>query len=402
MHTAPLHGVLIVAAGRGSRAGAGLAKQYRHIGGEPVLRRTLLQFEREARIGLIQVVIHADNTKLYDRCIKGLTKLAPVVFGGAARQDSVRLGLEAMASHRPATVLIHDAARPFISADIICNVLDALDSHQGAMAALPVADTLKQVQDNFITATLPRENLWRAQTPQGFHFEAILKAHAKAARNGKTDLTDDAAVAEWAGLDVTVVMGSEQNIKLTTPEDIRMADDKLSGAMPQRSGASTDEFRTGSGYDVHGFTSGDHISLCGIEIAHEFALKGHSDADVAMHALTDALLGAIGEADIGAHFPPSDPQWKDAPSHQFLTHAADLVDQRGGRIVHTDITIICEAPKIGPHRQAMRRRLAQILKLDSSRISVKATTTEGLGFTGRREGIAAQAVATIRLPGSAG
>lgn len=397
MHPAPLHGVLIVAAGRGSRAGAGLAKQYRLIGGEPVLRRTLQQFVNAPAIGLIQVVIHPDDSELYEACIAGLPGLARPVFGGATRQASVRLGLEAMAAHHPASVLIHDAARPFVSGKIISNVLQALKTHDGALAALPVADTLKQVADGIITATQPRDNLWRAQTPQGFGFQAISDAHAKAAAAAQSDFTDDASIAEWAGLDVAVVMGSEQNIKLTTFEDIRMADEKLSGmaAGPDTSAA---EFRTGSGYDVHAFAAGDHVTLCGVEIAHGLGLKGHSDADVAMHALTDALLGAIAGDDIGAHFPPFDPKWKDAASHIFLSHAAQLVAKRGGVIIHADITIICETPKITPHRQAMRQRLADLLRLEPDRISVKATTTEGLGFTGRREGIAAQAMATVKLP----
>jgi len=391
MQPAPLHAVLIVAAGRGSRAGAGPAKQYRRIGGEPVLRRTLARFSGEPRIGAIQVVIHPDDTALYEASIEGLDKLCPPVFGGAARQDSVRLGLEALAPLGPAAVLIHDAARPFVSSRIIMEVLDALEAHDGALAALPVTDTLKQVADGHITATLPREHLWRAQTPQGFRFRPIRDAHAQAAKAGRDDFTDDAAVAEWAGLDVTVVMGSGANVKLTTSEDIRMADEQLNPA-------GAHEFRTGTGFDVHAFTAGSHVTLCGIDIPHTLGLKGHSDADVAMHALTDALLGALAEADIGAHFPPSDSQWKDAPSRRFLSHAADLIAARGGQITHVDVTIICEAPKIGPHREAMRSQLAEILGLEPGRVSVKATTTEGLGFAGRREGIAAQAAATLRLP----
>lgn len=392
MVAAPLHGVLIVAAGRGSRAGAGPAKQYRTIGGAPVLRRTVERFAAHPRIGLIQVVIHPDDAALYESCIAGLPKLLPPVHGGATRQASVRGGLEALRMHGPTTVSIHDAARPFVTDEIISNVLDALEAHEGVLAALPVADTLKQVTDGQITATLPRDNLWRAQTPQSFRFNAILTAHQQANEAGRDDFTDDAAVAEWAGLDVSVVMGSEANIKLTTAEDLAMADAKLGGAQ------TAHEFRTGTGYDVHAFAKGAHVTLCGIQIPHSCALKGHSDADVAMHALTDALLGAIGEADIGAHFPPGDAQWKNAPSHLFLARATELVAGRGGTITHADITIICEAPKIGPHREAMRKHLADLLGIAVGRVSVKATTTEGLGFTGRREGIAAQAAATVRLP----
>lgn len=398
MGAAPQNGVLVVAAGRGSRAGGALAKQYQPIGGQAVLRRTLEQFVSEERIGMIQVVIHPDDSELYENCTEGLGKLNPPVFGGETRQASVRLGLEALAAENPANVLIHDAARPFVTGDIICAVLDALEAHDGALAALPVADTLKQVADSRITATLPRDNLWRAQTPQGFRFQVIRKAHAKAAEAGKTDFTDDTAVAEWAGLDVAAVMGSEANIKLTTSEDMRMADDKLSGKTAAGSQTGTYEFRTGTGYDVHAFTAGSSVTLCGVEIPHSLGLKGHSDADVAMHALTDALLGAVCEGDIGAHFPPSDPQWKGAPSRTFLARAAELVARRGAAITHVDVTIICEAPKIGPHREAMRAKLSEVLELDKSRISVKATTTEGLGYTGRREGIAAQAAATVKLP----
>ena len=300
----------------------------------------------------------------------------------------MRNGLEALEAHAPDRVLIHDAVRPFVTADIIDRVLDALAHAPGAIAAVPVADTLKQAgPGQRIAATLERAGLWRAQTPQGFRFAEILAAHAAAAAAGKTDLTDDAAVAEWAGLPVALVMGAETNRKLTTAEDLAMAEP--TGIVP--------DVRTGQGFDVHRFAPGDHVWLCGVRIAHTHALEGHSDADVALHALTDALLGAIGAGDIGQHFPDTDPRWKGAASHLFLSEALRLVRAQGGSIGNVDVTILCEAPKIAPHREAMRRRIAEILGLDEARVSVKATTTEGLGFTGRREGIAALATATVVL-----
>jgi 2-C-methyl-D-erythritol 4-phosphate cytidylyltransferase / 2-C-methyl-D-erythritol 2,4-cyclodiphosphate synthase len=381
---------LIVAAGQGTRALSAVPKQYARIAGTPVLTRTLAVFLRHPCIATVQVVIGAGDADLYAEAIVGLgpDKLLAPVAGGATRQASVRNGLAALNSRAPERVLIHDAARPLVTPDIIDRVLAALAGAPGAIAAVPLADTLKRAApDGCIGSTLDRAGLWRAQTPQGFRFADILAAHAAAEAAGKTDLTDDAAVAELAGLRVVLVPGSQSNRKLTTPEDLAMAE-KLLGVA---------DVRTGQGFDVHRFTAGDHLWLCGVRIAHTHALEGHSDADVALHALTDALLGAIGAGDIGEHFPDTDPRWKGAPSHIFLSEAARLVRARGGHIGNVDVTILCEAPRIAPHREDMRRRVAEILAIDLSRASVKATTTEGLGFTGRREGIAALATATVLL-----
>ena len=312
--------------------------------------------------------------------------------GGVTRQASVLAGLEALAAQNPDRVLIHDAARPWVSADMIARVLAALDRQGGAIAAIPVVDTLKRDgADGFIAATIQRDGLWRAQTPQAFHFQPILDAHRHARAEDRTDFTDDAAIAEWAGLDVGLVLGSESNRKMTTAEDLAAAN--LPAAFP--------DIRTGSGFDVHRFTQGDHVMLCGVQVPHDHGLEAHSDGDVALHALTDALLGAIGAGDIGQHFPPTDPQWRRAESAVFVREAARLVRARGGRIGNIDITILCERPRIGPYREAMRARLAEILGLALDRTSVKATTTEKLGFTGRGEGLAVMATATVLLPPAA-
>ena len=317
-------------------------------------------------------------------------KLLDPVFGGAERQDSVRMGLESIDDQNPRQVLIHDAARPFIDGHTISRVIDALDTHDGAIAALPVHDTLKRSSgDNLIDTTISRDGLWRAQTPQGFHFDKILSAHRNAAGQ---KLTDDAAVAEASGLQVALIAGSPDNMKITQAQDFGMAETLLGRKAREM------EYRTGHGFDVHAFEDGSAVVLCGVEIAYEKKLKGHSDADAGMHALTDAIFGAISEGDIGDHFPPSDPQWKGAGSEIFLARARDLVAERGARITHCDVTLMCEEPKIGPHRDKMRAALADILEIEASRVSVKATTTEQLGFTGRREGIAAMATATVALP----
>ena len=391
---------IIVAAGRGVRAGAGGPKQYRLLAGEAVLAHTTRAFLSHPEVDVVRVIIHRDDQDLYEKALSELLrdpKLSPPTTGGAERQDSVRLGLESFAASPPDRVLIHDAARPFVDAATISRVIAGLDAFDGAIAALPVFDTIKKASlDNAslgdascIDETVPRERLWRAQTPQGFAFEAILKAHNAA--KGQT-LTDDAAVAEAAGLSVALVNGSPDNMKITQADDFGMAEILLGRK------TMAHEFRTGHGYDVHAFEEGDAVTLCGVEIAHERKLKGHSDADVGMHALTDAIFGALGEGDIGDHFPPSDPQWKGAPSYIFLEKARDLARAHDGAITHCDVTLVCETPKIGPHRTAMREALAKILQMDASRISVKATTSEELGFTGRREGIAALATATVRLP----
>jgi 2-C-methyl-D-erythritol 4-phosphate cytidylyltransferase/2-C-methyl-D-erythritol 2,4-cyclodiphosphate synthase len=305
----------------------------------------------------------------------------------------VRRGLEALELLAPKRVLIHDAARPFLSADLVTRLLAALDDHKGAIAAEPLTDTLKRATaDGLIAATVDRASLWRAQTPQAFHFADILSAHRRAAEAGKDAFTDDAALAEWAGLAVQLVASAGTNMKLTTPDDFALAERLLGGSAPQF------EPRTGRGFDVHAFKSGDHVWLCGVRVPHTRSLEGHSDADVALHALTDAILGAIGDGDIGEHFPPSDPAWRGAPSRLFVEDALRRVRALGGRVANVDVTILCEAPKIGPHRAGMCRSIADMLQIDPSRVGVKATTMEGLGFVGRGEGIAAIASALILLP----
>jgi 2-C-methyl-D-erythritol 4-phosphate cytidylyltransferase/2-C-methyl-D-erythritol 2,4-cyclodiphosphate synthase len=332
----------------------------------------------------VQVVIAAGQEDLAARALDGLALPAPVT-GGATRQQSVRLGLEALAKDAPDFVLIHDAARPLISRKVIEDVVKALEG--GADGALPMvaaSDTLRRRDAGNRWILVDRENLYRAQTPQGFVYAKILKAHRDHAAE---EVTDDVALGELAGLKVEMVEGEEKNIKVTRKEDFALAERLMGSA----------DVRSASGYDVHKFTDGDHIWLCGLKIPHTHALEGHSDADVGLHAITDALLGCIGEGDIGQHFPPTDDRWKGAASWKFLDHAANLVRGRGGVINHVDVTIICERPKVGPHREAMKTKIAEILQIEPSRVSVKATTTEGLGFTGRREGIAAQAIATVKL-----
>lgn len=379
--------VIIVAAGRGVRAGDGLAKQYRKIGGVPVLRYSLRLFsECLGFSNLILPVIHKDDAELFARAADGIATLSPVI-GGATRQDSVLAGLEALIPHAPDIVLIHDGARPFLSHAVIARVLEALGHAAGAIAAIPVTDSLKSGAHGMILEDVPRDSLWRAQTPQGFHFQAILAAHRACVGRA---LTDDASVLRHNGGEVKLVMGDPENFKITSAEDFTRAERMALAALS--------DIRTGSGFDVHRFGGGDHVRLCGLKIPHSHGLLGHSDADVGLHALTDAILGALGEGDIGVHFPPSDPQWRGADSARFLAHACSLLAKRGGVIAHLDLTLICERPKIGPHRDAMRARIAEITGVAAARVSVKATTTEGLGFTGRAEGIAAQAIATLRLP----
>ncbi len=386
---------IIVAAGRGARAGAGGPKQYRPLAGRAVIARTVEAFLTHGDVDAVRVIIHRDDRDEYDAAMGELLnhrKLLDPVFGGAERQDSVRLGLESLEKAAPIRVLIHDAARPFIDADTISRVIAALDTSDGSVAALPVFDTIKKSDGGAhpcIDSTVPRDALWRAQTPQAFHFDKILSAHRGVAGQ---QLTDDAAVGEKAGLTIALVAGSPDNMKITQAEDFGMAETLLGRKTKQM------EYRTGHGFDVHAFEDGDAVIICGVEIPHTHKLKGHSDADVGMHALTDAILGAIGEGDIGDHFPPSEAKWKGAPSHVFLEKARDLVADHNGIITHCDVTLMCEAPKIGPHRDAMRAALALILNISDARISVKATTTEQLGFTGRREGIASMATATVAMP----
>lgn len=375
---------LIVAGGSGSRFGGPVPKQYRRLAGVPVLRRTVETFLNHPAVGRVQVVIRAEDAALYADAVAGLD-LPPPVIGGADRQESVRRGLEVLAGVD--VVLIQDAARPCVPAPVIDRVLAAVQPGAGAVAALPVADTLWRGPDAVCDTLVDRQNLWRAQTPQGFMLTDILAAHRAARGQG---LTDDAAVATAAGLKVHLVEGSPVSAKITTEADLTEAETRLRQNLT--------DIRVGTGFDVHAFADGDHVTLCGLTIPHTRGLAGHSDADVGLHALTDAILGALAAGDIGQHFPPSDPRWKGADSAQFLRHAATLVAARSGVIAHTDVTLICERPKVGPHRAAMQARVAEILGLALDRVSIKATTTEKLGFTGREEGIAAQAVATLRLP----
>ncbi|MEM6461639.1 MAG: bifunctional 2-C-methyl-D-erythritol 4-phosphate cytidylyltransferase/2-C-methyl-D-erythritol 2,4-cyclodiphosphate synthase [Pseudomonadota bacterium] len=392
-------GAVIVAAGRGERAGSNVhgPKQYRRIANRAVLARTVEAFLQHDRIGPVAIVIHRDDHKRFATAMEDLNvpRSYIVVEGGADRQASVRYGLEALESAGIGSVLIHDGVRPFVSRSVIDRIIDALDSgSDGALPALEVADTLKR-RDNegFVEKTVERANLYRAQTPQGFDFEQILNAHRSAASDAMFAFTDDSAIAEWSEMKVKLVAGDPENIKLTFPEDIDLADRKLSSAM--HSGHWLPDIRTGNGYDVHALVPGDGVILCGVEIPHDRALAGHSDADVALHAITDALLATCGMGDIGDHFPPSDPQWKDAASYLFLKHAVELVTSAGGTIMNADVTLICEAPKIGPHKQAMRENLARIIGIGMDRCSVKATTNEKIGFVGRQEGIAAIATATV-------
>lgn len=381
----PRLAILIVAAGKGERAGGGMPKQYAPLLGKAMLRWTIEAFAPYPD-ALVQVMIGADQQGLYDKAVAGLA-LRPPGIGGATRQETVRRGLELLEPEAPDFVLIHDAARLFVSRFIVDGVIAALEAGaDGAVPHVPVSDTLRRFDDGKWT-TVPREGLLRAQTPQGFRFAPILKAHRDFADE---EATDDTALGELAGLKIVATAGETNNMKVTSPEDFATAEAFLN--------ARLGETRTGIGYDVHRFTEGDHVWLCGLKIPHTHGLEGHSDADAGLHALTDAILGAIGAGDIGTHFPPTDERWRGAPSRKFLEYAAGLVRAKGGAVVHCDVTLICERPKIGPHREAMRAMIAEILNLGIERVSVKATTTEGLGFEGRREGLAAQAVATVRLP----
>jgi 2-C-methyl-D-erythritol 4-phosphate cytidylyltransferase/2-C-methyl-D-erythritol 2,4-cyclodiphosphate synthase len=387
--------VVIVAGGRGHRAsGADMPKQYRPLSGSPVLTRAIDCFSSHTLIDTILTVIHRDDLNRYEEAVVPVTaKLLDPVIGGGMRQDSVRAGLEGLEEFNPRNVLIHDAARPFTDTKLVERIIGSLREHDGAVPALAVTDTLKRGNDGLIESGVDRANLWGVQTPQGFSFKKLLEAHRAAQSAGKTDFTDDSSIAEWHGMNVALVEGSPANIKLTTEADFVMAENYMSNSGSVQSGES----RIGQGFDVHAFTEGDHVVLCGLKIPHGKSLAGHSDADVGLHALTDALLGAIGDGDIGAHFPPSDPKWRGASSDQFLRDACKRVSKRGARIVNVDVTLICEAPKIGPHRDNLRASIAEILQVEIARVSVKATTTEGLGFAGRGEGIAAQATAMIQF-----
>jgi 2-C-methyl-D-erythritol 4-phosphate cytidylyltransferase/2-C-methyl-D-erythritol 2,4-cyclodiphosphate synthase len=384
--------VILVAAGRGLRAGSGGPKQYRSIAGKTVIFRAMEAFSRHPQISAVQPVLHPDDRAAFNDAVSEL-RHEPPANGGATRQASVHAGLEALASHKPDVVLIHDAARPFVTAALISRAIEAASLTGAAIPAIPVTDTVKLIgESGNVEATPERARLRIAQTPQAFRFDVILDAHRRAARDGPSDFTDDAALAEWAGLTVATFEGDPANMKLTTPEDFVREEARL--------GAVLGDVRTGSGYDVHAFGDGDHLMICGVRVPHSRGFLAHSDGDVGLHALVDAILGALADGDIGSHFPPSDPKWKGAPSDQFLKYAVDRVTARGGRIAHLDVTLICERPKVGPHRDAMRVRIAEITGLSLSRVAVKATTSERLGFTGREEGIAAMASATIRLPWS--
>lgn len=374
---------LILAAGSGTRFGGALPKQFLPLAGVAILQRSIAAFVASPRIR--RVVVVGDAAAIQRHCPAVAERR--VVAGGFTRQASARAGLEALAEDAPDAVLIHDAARPLVPARVIDSVCDALaEGAEAVIPALPVTDTLKAAHDGVVERTVPRQGLHRVQTPQGFRYDAILAAHRTVRLS---DCTDDAGLAEAAGITVRLVAGAEENLKVTTREDLARAEALLTGRLLPR---------VGTGFDVHRFSPGRPLILCGVAVPHPLGLAGHSDADVGIHALCDAIYGALGEGDIGTAFPPTDARWKDADSAMFLRHAAGRVAARGGRILHADVTLICETPKIAPHAAAMRNRLAELMGIEAASVSVKATTTEGLGFTGRSEGVAAQAVATVLLP----
>jgi 2-C-methyl-D-erythritol 4-phosphate cytidylyltransferase/2-C-methyl-D-erythritol 2,4-cyclodiphosphate synthase len=396
MNAASELAILVVAAGRGSRVGGGIPKQYRSLAGRPVLARTLAALMRAAPGATVLPVIHKDDLDLYRTSathFEAESCLAGPVFGGITRQASVRLGLESLSVQQfpPAIVLIHDAARLFVSGTLVQHAVAAAKTHGAAIPGVGLTDTIKEIDtQGSVIATPPRARLRAVQTPQAFRFDLILAAHRKAASAGALDLTDDAAVAAFAGHRVHVFAGEASNIKVTTSEDLAVAEARLMGNLA--------DVRIGQGYDVHAFGPGGHIFLGGLKIKHDHGLVGYSDADVLSHAITDALLGALADGDIGSHFPPGDPQWRGAASRIFLAAASAKVRARGGVIAHIDATLVCERPKVGPHRDAIRASIARIVEIPLDRVALKATTSEGLGFTGREEGIASLAVATIRLP----
>ena len=390
MPTSPRTAAILVAAGRGLRAGSGGPKQYRVIGGQTVIFRAMEPFCCHPQVFAVQPVLNPDDTAVFNEAVSAL-RYQPPAHGGATRQASVHAGLEALASVKPDVVLIHDAARPFVSAALISRAIEAALRTGAAIPAMPIADTVKQVSESGdVEATPERARLRIAQTPQAFRYDVILDAHRRAAREGRSDFTDDAAIAEWAGLTVATFEGDAANMKLTTSEDFVREEARLASLLG--------DIRTGTGYDVHAFGDGDHLTICGVRVPHTRGFLAHSDGDVGLHALVDAILGALADGDIGSHFPPSDPQWKGAASDRFLKYAIDRVTARDGRIANLEVTLICERPKIGPLRDIMRARIAEITGLNISRVAVKATTSERLGFTGREEGIAATACVTVRLP----
>lgn len=382
--------VVLVAAGRGRRSGDGLPKQYRPLAGQSAVRRNLTLLSEVCGVSQLQLVIHPDDRDLHEEAAQGFD-LPPPVAGGATRQASVLAGLAALEQKSPSHVLIHDAARPFASPGLIARAIEAGRLTGAAIPALRITDTVKSVTaDGRIAGTADRDALRIVQTPQAFAFASLIAAHRKAEETGRLDFPDDAALMEWAGHPVSTFEGEAGNIKLTTPEDFMRAEAMLQDRLS--------DIRNGMGFDVHAFGPGDHVTLGGVRIAHDRALTGHSDADVVLHALVDAILGALADGDIGSHFPPSDPQWKGATSDRFLQFAVERLAARGGVIAHLDVTVVCETPKIGPHRDAIRARIAEIAGITPDRVGVKATTNEAMGFIGRREGMVAYATATIRLP----
>ncbi len=386
----PRVAALIVAAGRGSRFGGDLPKQYCLLAGKPVLAHTAAVFAAHPAVAMIQTVIHADDMALYGEAVgSSHQKILPPVTGGETRQASVLAGLEALPSRGINVVLIHDAARPFVSAQMISDAIQAARDHGAAVPGAAVTDTIVAIDAGTIAATPDRASLRAVQTPQAFRFDLILAAHRKVVSADQRNFTDDGGVAAAAGHAVHVFKGDSANVKITTQDDLARANQRLGANLISR---------TATGFDVHAFGPGDHVWLCGLKIPHGRGFIAHSDGDVALHAITDALLGAMADGDIGRHFPPSDPQWKGASSDRFLAYAAERLRQRGGIIDLLDVTIICEAPKVGPHAEAMRLRVAEIAGVPPGNVSVKATTTERLGFTGRKEGISALATATVRLP----
>lgn len=385
---------LIVAAGRGTRAGsADVPKAYRRLAGEPVLTRTLRPFAEHAAVTMLMVVIHPDDADLCEEALKALGTTKPVMLaaGGESRQESVMRGLEEMAFLGSDLVLVHDAARPFCSRDLIDRAIDAAQAHGAAVPVTPVTDSIVLIEGAVVAGNPDRAALRAVQTPQSFRFSALLAAHRRAALRGQFDYTDDGAVVRAAGEPVHLFEGDAANIKLTWPQDFAEAERRLSGEKPMI-------VRVSNGYDVHAFGPGDHVWLGGVNIPHTHSLVGHSDADVVLHAITDAVLGVIGDGDIGTHFPPSDARWRGASSDQFLAFAAERLRSRGGVLDHVDVNLVCERPKIAPVREAMRMRIAEIAGIALSSVAIKATTSEGLGFTGRNEGIAALATVTARLP----
>jgi 2-C-methyl-D-erythritol 4-phosphate cytidylyltransferase / 2-C-methyl-D-erythritol 2,4-cyclodiphosphate synthase len=385
---------VVVAAGRGTRSGLDYPKQYKVMGGSPMVRESLRVFANHPSVDIVLPVIHPEDGERFAKAAEGLRTAKPVL-GGATRQGSVYAGLEALSGDRPQIVLVHDAARPFTSAALVNRAIAAAEKNGAAIPALPLTDTVKIVDnESLVSATLDRSHLRTVQTPQAFVYATLLDAHRRAAAAGRSDFSDDAALAEWAGLKVAVFEGEASNVKMTTPQDFIRAERDAHVALA--------DVRTGIGYDIHAFDSGgDHVWLGGIKIPHAKKLAGHSDADVALHALTDAILGALADGDIGVHFPPSDEKWRGASSDKFLSFAVERVKARGGMVSHLDVAIVCEAPKINPRRDEMRARIAEIAGIAIDRVGVKATTNEKLGALGRAEGIAAYATATIRLPWTA-